>query len=130
MTRPQVLYNGSCPICRREIDHYRRLDQDDGDRLVWRDITRFGGEALPGGVDAENLRRRLHVVDPHGRLLEGVPAFAQIWEHLPRYRWLAALVRTPVIGGIAGLAYEPVAKALYMLDRRRRRRDSGAVRPV
>jgi len=34
--KPVVFYDGGCPLCRREIAHYRRID---GDRqLCWIDI--------------------------------------------------------------------------------------------
>ena len=73
-------------------------------------------------MDPEAMRRRLHAVDANGRLLVGVPAFAQIWERLPRYRWLATFVRLPVVRTLAGLLYEPLAAGLYAWDRHRRRR--------
>lgn len=122
MTRPTVLYNGSCPVCRAEITHYRRLDDGGAQALAWLDISVPDPDATTGGLEPEALRRRLHVVDADGRLQIGVPAFARIWAHLPRYRWLATLVDLPVVGTIAAWAYEPLAASLYAMDRRRRRR--------
>lgn len=127
MNKPTVLYNGSCPVCRAEIEHYRRLDHDT-DALAWRDIATVGADASAFGVEPEAMRRRLHVVDADGRLLSGVPAFARIWENLPRYRWLAVLVRLPVARSVAAVSYEPLAALLYALDRRRRRRKGAVVR--
>ena len=120
MTKPTVLYNGSCPVCRTEIEHYQKLDRDT-DRLAWRDIG-ASDQAAGCGVGPEALRRRLHVVDADGRLLVGVPAFARIWQELPRYRWLARLVDRPVVRPLAAWLYEPLAAGLYAWDRRRRRR--------
>jgi len=120
MTKPTVLYNGSCPVCRTEIEHYQKLDRDT-DRLAWRDIGATD-QAAGCGVGPEALRRRLHVVDADGRLLVGVPAFARIWQELPRYRWLARLVDRPVVRPLAAWLYEPLAAGLYAWDRRRRRR--------
>lgn len=122
MFKPTVLYNGSCPVCRTEIEHYRRLDRVAGAALEWQDVAGLGRAVAPPGVDAEAMRRRLHVVDADGRLLVGIPAFARIWEHLPRYRWLAKVVRLPVVRTLAAQLYEPVAKGLYAWDRRRRRK--------
>ena len=39
MAKPTVLYNGSCPVCRAEIAHYRRLDQHAGAALAWRVVA-------------------------------------------------------------------------------------------
>jgi predicted DCC family thiol-disulfide oxidoreductase YuxK len=120
-----VLFNGSCPVCRREIAHYQRLAAQGGASIAWCDISRDDAALHRAGADAETARRRLHVIDEQGRVLAGVPAFAAIWVRLPRYRWLAGLVRQPVIGGIVAKLYEPVALLLYHLDRRRRRSRQG-----
>lgn len=126
MTKPTVLYNGACPVCRTEIEHYQRLDGDIHPKLAWRDINRLDGEPAscdPAscGIGADAMRRRLHVVDADGQLLVGVPAFARIWDHLPRYRWLARLVRLPLVRSVAPWLYEPLAAGLYAWDRHRRR---------
>ncbi|MEM7022045.1 MAG: DUF393 domain-containing protein [Pseudomonadota bacterium] len=112
-----VLYNGSCPVCRAEIEHYQRL-AGPGSGLAWQDIS--DSPADVAGADGEALRRRLHVMDGD-KMLVGVPAFARIWEDLPRYRWLAALVRLPLVRTFARWLYEPIAAGLYAWDRRRRR---------
>lgn len=122
MAKPTVLYNGSCPVCRAEIEHYRSLDRAGGGALDWQDVSQPGAGELACGLDAEALRRRLHVVDGDGKLLIGVPAFARIWEHLPRYRWLARAARLPVVRTVAAGLYEPIAAGLYARDRHRRRR--------
>jgi len=33
-----VFYDGACPLCRREIAFYQRLDR--AQRLVWRDVAK------------------------------------------------------------------------------------------
>ena len=46
--RPMVFYDGGCPLCRREIAHYRRIDS--AERLVLggcNDRTRDTGRAWP-----------------------------------------------------------------------------------
>lgn len=116
-----VLYNGACPICRREIDHYRRLDRDDAPALDFADISLPAPSLTRLGLSEDDARRRLHVIDEDGRLLAGVPAFAAIWERLPRYRWLARVSRWPILKSLLPRLYEPIALALYRLDKRRRR---------
>jgi predicted DCC family thiol-disulfide oxidoreductase YuxK len=125
MSSISVMFNGSCPVCRREIGHYQRLAAASGAAIAWRDISRDDTPLDLSAMDGETARRRLHVIDEQGRLLAGVPAFAAIWVRLPRYRWLAELARRPVIGGIMARLYEPVALLLYRLDRRRRRSRQG-----
>lgn len=118
-TKTTVLYNGACPICRREIDHYRRLDRQGDQALGFTDISADGRMLERLVLSEDAAKRRLHVLGADGRLLAGVPAFAAIWERLPRYRWMARLSRVTVLGRLLGWAYEPIAFALYRLDRRR-----------
>ncbi len=92
LERPVVFYDGGCPVCRREIGFYQRLDRKKG-AIDWRDITREP-EALEGtGVDLDTAMRRFHVRDVEGRMRTGVDAFALVWEHLPGWWLLARVVR-------------------------------------
>lgn len=89
-TAVTTFYDGGCPLCSKEIAHYRRLDR--AGRVNWVDITR-DAEALDAvGLDQATAMRRLHVRDADGRLVQGVPAFVAIWRQLPRYRLLARVV--------------------------------------
>lgn len=127
--KPTILYNGACPVCRREIDHYRRLDQEDAQDLAFTDISQSTPTLDQLGLAQDAARRRLHVLDADGELLVGIPAFAAIWDRLPRYRWLAAIVRLPVLRNVLPWIYEPIAFGLYHADKRRQGRISRAVEP-
>lgn len=116
-----VLYNAACPVCRREIEHYRRLDRTEMKALNFVDINEADENLLPSAFTEDDLKRRLHVIDSDGRLLSGIPAFAAIWERLPRYRWLSTPARLPVLGRLLSWIYEPIAFGLYRLDKRRQR---------
>jgi predicted DCC family thiol-disulfide oxidoreductase YuxK len=110
-----VYYNGACPVCRTEIDHYRRLAGRRGvTGIAWTDITTRAGLLAPWGVDDDAIVRRLHVVDADGRLLAGVDGFIEVWKRLPRYGWLARLASVGWIKPIADWLYDKVlAAALY-----------------
>ena len=89
--RTRMFYDGGCPLCRREVAHYRRLDRRG--RIDWVDISQDPETLAALGVTLEQAMARLHVQDRQGRLLTGVPAFAAVWDELPGYRHLARLVR-------------------------------------
>lgn len=116
-------YNGACPVCRTEINHYRRIDTRLGLGLNWHDVS-AGSDALAAhGIDGEAATRRLYAIDDGGRLHAGVDAFAEVWRRLPRYRWLAWMVTRPGVRSIAVLVYEGLlAPALFRWNRWRRRR--------
>lgn len=96
-------YDGGCPLCSKEIAHYRRIDRQQ--RVQWVDIM-GDAEALERvGLDQATAMRRLHARDPEGHLVSGVPAFVAIWRRLPGYRHLATLVETLRLTGPLDWAY-------------------------
>jgi len=88
--RPMVFYDGDCPLCRREIAHYRRMDS--AKRLHWVDAANEPETLAGHGLSLERTMAELHALDAAGRWQRGVDAFLVIWQHLPAYRWLAKLV--------------------------------------
>jgi predicted DCC family thiol-disulfide oxidoreductase YuxK len=126
MKKTTVLYNGACPICRREIDHYQALDRAGAQALAFVDISEPHPLLADVSLSEDAAKRRLHVVDADGRLLSGIPAFAAIWAHLPRYRWLSALADWPVMKSLLPWIYKPIAFGLYRWDKWRQARQAGA----
>ncbi|WP_413458764.1 thiol-disulfide oxidoreductase DCC family protein [Herbaspirillum huttiense] len=90
-----VLYDGACPLCRREIGVYQRGAQDAPLRFC--DISRADVPAteLPAGMTREQLLARFHVRRADGVVFSGAEAFVKLWATLPGWRWLARLVRLP-----------------------------------
>jgi len=91
MTRLTAYFDGGCPMCSKEIAHYRRIDRRSA--IDWVDITNDGGALAAVGIDYPTAMRRIHARDTDGNLLTGVPAFVAIWRRLPGYRHLATLVQ-------------------------------------
>ncbi|MDD0811518.1 DUF393 domain-containing protein [Curvibacter sp. RS43] len=90
-----VLYDGACPLCRREIGVYRRLDAlAPGATVCYADIS-DAAVPVPPGATRDHLLARFHVQDRDGVLLSGAQAFLALWRHLPGWRWLALLGRVP-----------------------------------
>lgn len=86
-----MFYDGGCPLCRREVDHYRRLDV--AGQIRWINIDRQPERLEAYGVKRLDGLRRLHVLTAEGQMVRGANAFAAIWSALPYYRHLAALLR-------------------------------------
>lgn len=114
-----VIYNDTCPICSREIAAYRRFTERHG-----LDVTYLGIAASDlhhYGLTKRDAARRLHVIDS-GTLIGGIPAFALLWDRIPRLRWLARAVRLPVLRPLAEAVYDHLlAPALFAMHRRRER---------
>ena len=112
-----IYYDGSCPLCRREIAFYRRLQPRE--RLLWLDVS--AGAPLGEDLSCEVAMRRFHVREAGGRLLSGGVAFARLWRALPGWRvlgWLCA--RPPMSWGLewAYRAFLPLRPRLQGLVRR------------
>ncbi len=87
-----VLYDGACPLCRREIGVYRGLEPVTP--LCFADVS-DPALPLPAGTTREQLLARFHVRGGDGRLLSGAEAFLAMWAALPGWRWMALIGRLP-----------------------------------
>ena len=87
---PLVFFDGGCPLCRREIAHYRRIDRTR--RLRWVDASSERGTLSRHGLSLEAAMAELHVLDGNGHWQRGIDAFLVIWQQLPAYRWLAKII--------------------------------------
>jgi predicted DCC family thiol-disulfide oxidoreductase YuxK len=103
-----VFYDGDCPLCRREIGHYRAIDRTAA--IEWLDLHQSGERLRAAGVTHEQAMARLHVIDPDAGLVSGVPAFVAIWHRLPGYRHLATLVSALGLIGPLDRAYAHFAR--------------------
>jgi predicted DCC family thiol-disulfide oxidoreductase YuxK len=94
-----VLYDGACPLCRREIGVYRGLQPLHADApMCFADVSDAAfslPSALPPGTTREQLLARFHVRGRDGALLSGAQAFLALWAALPGWRWLALAGRLP-----------------------------------
>ena len=111
-----MFYDGGCPLCRREVGHYRRLDST---RCVsWVDISRSGEPLEPFFLTQSEAMARLHVLDGEGQMQTGAAAFVTLWSALPYYRWLARFVRSLGLVSLLEILYVPFARC--RMSRRRK----------
>jgi predicted DCC family thiol-disulfide oxidoreductase YuxK len=90
-----VLYDGACPLCRREIGIYRGLQPLHSDAPVCFADVSDAAVPLPPGTTREQLLARFHVRGRDGELRSGAQAFLALWAELPGWRWLAFAGRAP-----------------------------------
>ena len=94
-----VYYDGDCPICRVEVDLYRRF----GDAVEWVDIETLADAELP--KPREELLGRFNARRADGSWAVGVDAFQGIWRELPYWRRAAWAFDVPGLRGATELAY-------------------------
>src|SRR5207244_4387744 len=109
-------YDGLCPLCSREMAHYRKRVRDGAVEFV--DIADSAFDAAAHGVDPLRVHRVMHV-KAGAEMRTGVDAFIAIWEVIPGYGWLARLARTPGLHWGFHLGYHAFAVVRPWLPRRR-----------
>lgn len=121
--KTEVLYNGACPICSREIGQYERISTSASVQIAFHDLN--DPEHLAAwGVCAQDAAKRLHL-RRNGALYAGLPAFIQLWREMPQTRWLAVLFSLPGLNWIAAKTYDHIlAPALYARHLRRQQRQN------
>lgn len=102
--KPTVFYDGSCPICRKEINSYQSLKG--AEDIAWEDVS----QAPQGGSVAPDLSRakamaRFHIRRADGSLVSGGYAFAELWTTLPRLRWLGRMFQVKPLGWMLDQGY-------------------------
>jgi len=98
-----IYYDGLCPLCSREIEHYRRQAQG-RPSIVFVDIMNPSFDAREHGLDPLRVHREMHVREGD-RLWVGVDAFYAIWRHVPGNRWLWFLARLPLADQFLRIGY-------------------------
>lgn len=88
-TKLTVYFDGSCPLCRAEIDHYSR--QDGAEALRFCDVSK----TVPKDLTREQAMARFHVRNIDETLVSGAAAFISIWCVLPNWRWAARVAALP-----------------------------------
>jgi predicted DCC family thiol-disulfide oxidoreductase YuxK len=117
-----VYFDGACPLCRREIDHYRRQVQSAP--VAWVDVSTCHAAELGADLDRAAALSRMHVRRADGQLVSGAAAFAEIWRHLPAYAWFARLAARPRLLAVMEAGY------VGFLRLRRLWRRPGVARPT
>ena len=96
-----VMYDGACPLCRREIGLYQSLTPLQP--VVWLDVSDTAGTM--GAADQARYMARFHVRQKDGKLLSGAAAFVALWLTMPGWRWLGKLGRLPGITPMLEVMY-------------------------
>ncbi len=99
---PSIYYDGSCPLCTAEINHYAsRIGRS---KLQLVDVSMEGAD-LKSDLGVEDAMSRFHVRKPDGELLSGAKAFVEVWRLAPGWTWAACLASIPGVLPIMEFSY-------------------------
>ncbi|MGK7954763.1 MAG: thiol-disulfide oxidoreductase DCC family protein [Crocosphaera sp.] len=105
----ELLYDGDCPLCMREVRFLQKKDQGRG--LV--NLVDIADENYNPddhfGVDYQSAMGRIHAILPDGTILTDIEAFRHVYEVLGM-GWVYAITKLPIVGKVANWAYSIWAK--------------------
>lgn len=105
-----MLYDGGCPLCSKEVAHYKRRDKQN--QVNWVDINTDSQPLVQYNISHEAAMKRLHVIHD-GEIVIGARAFAAVWSQLPGYRLIVPFVKLKPIMWLAENLYNWFAEKRY-----------------
>ena len=103
-----ILFDGDCPLCRREIAMLERMDGGRG-RLACEDIAAPGFDPSRYGRTRQELMARIHGVLPDGTLVEGMEVFRRSYRAAGA-GWVLAWTALPGLRVLADAGYRWFAR--------------------
>lgn len=124
----RILFDGECPLCRREVSMLQRIDRGRG-RVGFEDIAGADFDASRYGLETRAVHERIHGVLADGGVVEGVEVFRRAYAAIG-LGWLVAPTRWPILRGLADAAYRFFARNRLAITGRRLECEDGTCRTV
>lgn len=109
-----VLYDHSCPLCRREMAKLKARDDDN--KLLLVDISGDRDVCSDYGFECADVMAALHVQTAQGEWLIGMPAIRHVYRTLGM-GWLVAPTALPLLSPLFDDLYIRFAKHRMKLSR-------------
>ncbi|MGK7911642.1 MAG: thiol-disulfide oxidoreductase DCC family protein [Synechococcus sp.] len=101
----ELLFDGDCPLCVREVNFLRRKDAGRG-IISFVDIAALDyNPQNHAGIDFKTAMGVIHAVKSDGAIIRGVDVFRQVYDALG-IGWIYAATRWPVVGPLVDKLYE------------------------
>jgi predicted DCC family thiol-disulfide oxidoreductase YuxK len=104
----EIFYDGLCPLCTKEINHYRKHPESHRIRFV--DIASRDFDPTKEGLDSEDVHRSFHVKTPEGSIVKGVDGFVEIWKYLDIFKPLSIAAQSSLGRPFFNLGYDIFSK--------------------
>ena len=100
-----LLYDGDCPLCLREVNFLRKKDNGRG-LVAFTDIAADDyAPAENGGVSFVDAMERIHAVLPDGTVIQNVEVFRRVYSILG-IGWMYAPTQWPILGPVVDKLYD------------------------
>ncbi|WP_199481762.1 thiol-disulfide oxidoreductase DCC family protein [Vibrio owensii] len=112
MTKLTVFYDGTCPLCAKEMKALKQRDAKQ--HIITVDIYSEAFTAYPQ-IDPEQANTILHALNDKGELLLGLDVTHRAWQLVGR-GWLYAPLRWRAVKPVADWLYLKFAKNRYRVS--------------
>ena len=112
--RFKLLYDGQCPMCRREVQWLQHRNRDG--HLAFEDISAPDFDPMRYGVTRDEVMGVMHGVFPDGRIVRKVEVFRQAYRAVG-LGWLLAPTGWPGLRWISDLGYRLFARHRISIGR-------------
>jgi predicted DCC family thiol-disulfide oxidoreductase YuxK len=112
--RFRLLYDGECPICRREVDWLKRRDR--AGNLELGNIASLGFDPARYGLSRGEINRELHGIKPDGTIVRGMEAVREAYRSVG-LGWIMAPTRLPGVRLLSDRLYDWFARNRLALGR-------------
>ena len=106
-----VFYDDRCPLCRREIEYYKKQTPDTA--IKWLGISQNVNILEKYNISYIDSLKILHAINADKEMVYGVDAFILIWEQLRGWRWLAKFVGLPLVYQMTKGIYKVFAQCRF-----------------
>lgn len=107
-----IFYDGTCPLCAKEMDALRAFDADK--QILFVDVHDAHFRTNYSQIDFNEAMRVLHAIH-NGNILKGLDATAAAWRTVGKKPWVQSL-RWPVVRWFADITYVLFARNRYRLS--------------
>ena len=108
MVKLIILFDGGCPLCKKEIDFLRSRNQEGNLNFI--DInSSYSTLETEYGITYKDAMERIHAIKNNGSIIKDVKVFQEAY-NLIRMGWVYAPTKLPITNRIFELIYKFWAK--------------------
>ena len=111
-----LLFDGSCPLCLREVKFLRSRDTLENISFIDIDSPNYQPD-LYSGISYKDAMGRIHAINESGEILKDVAVFREAYR-LIGLGWIYAPTNWPILGSLIDQVYKLWAKWRLPLTRR------------
>lgn len=104
----RIFYDGACGLCRREINHYRKVAPEGV--FDWVDVMANPTALANEPMSLADALMELHAKDDNGVMHVGVDAFLLIWRNIPSWRLVGTIAGFPPVTALMRAVYPVFAR--------------------